>query len=118
MLAEALACIDTSGERWWEAECSRLWGECLLAQKGPQGEGGEAVARFQHALTLARHQRAKSLELRAAMSLSRLWHRQGKGAEARRLLQAIYGWFTEGLDTTDLQDARALLEELGRSGRE
>jgi predicted ATPase len=72
----------------------------------------EAPAYFQQALDLARSQQAKSLELRAAMSLARLWQRQGKGAEARELLAPVYGWFTEGFDTADLQDARALLEEL------
>ena len=87
MLAEALAFIHTSGERWWEAECHRLWGECLLAQQGPKPEPGEAVARFQHALEMARQQQARSLELRAAMSLSRLWQQQGKRAEARQLLR-------------------------------
>jgi predicted ATPase len=112
VLAEALAFIETSGERWWEAECHRLWGECVLAEKGPKRERGEAVARFQQALALARHQRAKSLELCATMSLSRLWQQQGKGQEARALLAPIYGWFTEGFDTVDLQEAKALLEEL------
>ncbi len=72
VLAEALAFIHTSGERWWEAECHRLWGECFLAQKGPKHEAGEAVARLQHALDIARQQQARSLELRAAISLSRL----------------------------------------------
>jgi predicted ATPase len=67
---------------------------------------------FQRALAIARHQQAKSLELRIAMSLSRLWQRQGKRTEARPLLTDVYGWFTEGFDTADLQEARALLEEL------
>jgi predicted ATPase len=73
---------------------------------------GEAEACFQQALTVARRQQAKSLELRAAMSLARLWQRHGKRAEARALLAPIYGWFTEGFDTADLQDAKALLEVL------
>jgi predicted ATPase len=73
---------------------------------------GEVAVRLQHALDIARHQHARSLELRAATSLSRLWQQQGKLAEARELLAPIYGWFTEGFDTADLQDARALLEEL------
>jgi DNA-binding winged helix-turn-helix (wHTH) protein/predicted ATPase len=111
-LAEALAFIHTSGEHWWEAECHRLWGECCLAQKGPQHEAGEAVTRFQHALAMARHQQARSLELRAAMSLSRLCQQQGRLQEARQLLAEVYGWFTEGFDTADLQEARALLEAL------
>ena len=73
----------------------------------------QAEACFQQALDIARRQQAKSWELRAAMSLSRLWQQQGKRAAARELLAPIYGWFTEGFDTADLQDARALLEELG-----
>ena len=84
VLAEALAFIHTSGERWWEAECHRLWGECLLAQQEPKHEAREGAARFQHALDIARHQHARSLELCAAMSLSRLWQQQGKREEAMR----------------------------------
>jgi len=113
VLAEALAFIHTSGERWWEAECHRLWGECLLAQKEPKHEAGEVAAHLQQALDSARHQHARSLELCAAMSLSRLWQRQGKREEARQLLAEVYDWFTEGFDTADLQEAKALLEELG-----
>ena len=113
VLAEALAFIHTSGERWWEAECHRLWGECLLAQKEPKHEAREVAARLQHALDIARHQHARSLELCAAMSLSRLWQQQGKREEARQLLAEVYDWFTEGFDTADLQEAKALLEELG-----
>ena len=113
VLAEALAFIHTSGECWWEAECHRLWGECIRAQHEPTPEAGEVVARFQHALVLARHQHAKSFELRAALSLSRLWQLQGKRAEAHQLLAPIYGWFTEGFETADLQEAKALLEALG-----
>jgi predicted ATPase len=77
---------------------------------GPQGEAAEAC--FQHALTIARRQQAKSFELRAAVSLSRLWQQQGTRAEAYELLAPIYGWFTEGFDTVDLQEAKTLLEEL------
>jgi predicted ATPase len=73
---------------------------------------------FQQALAIARHQQAKSLELRAAMSLSRLWHQQGKRDKARALLAPLYGWFTEGFDTADLQEAKALLEEFARSRRD
>ena len=76
------------------------------------GRGGEAEACFRQALDVARRQPARSWELRAAMSLSRLWQCQGKRAAARELLAEIYGWFTEGFDTADLQEARALLEEL------
>jgi predicted ATPase len=110
MLHEALALVETTGERWWEAELYRLQGELLLAQAGTPPGVGEAEACMQKALAIARHQQAKSLELRAAMSLSRLWQQQGKRVEAHQLLLAIYGWFTEGFDTADLQQARALLE--------
>jgi len=75
---------------------------------------GEAEACFQQALTVARRQQAKSLELRAAVSLARLWQQQGQRAKAQALLAPIYGWFTEGFDTADLQEAKVLLEELGR----
>jgi predicted ATPase len=110
-LAEALATLAKSGVRWWEAELHRLRGELLLQSSVAQPE--EAAACFQHALAVARRQQAKSLELRAAMSLARLWQQQGRRAEARDLLVPIYGWFTEGFDTADLQDAKVLLEELG-----
>ena len=83
----------------------------LLRQAVP--DAAQAEACFQQALAIARRQQAKSWELRAAMSLSRLWQQQGKRAEARELLAPIYGWFTEGFDTADLQEAKALLEELG-----
>jgi predicted ATPase len=110
-LAEAHTLVEQQEERWWEAEVCRLRGVLLLKQPGtPQAE---AETWFQRALEVARRQEAKSLELRAAMSLSRLWQQQGKRAEARELLAPIYGWFTEGFDTADLQDAKALLEELG-----
>jgi predicted ATPase len=110
-LAEALALLDTSGVRWWEAELHRLRGALLLQHEGAQP--GEAEACFQQALIIARRQQAKSLELRAATSLARLWQQQGKHAAARELLAPLYGWFTEGFETADLQDAKALLEELG-----
>jgi TOMM system kinase/cyclase fusion protein len=110
VLAEALALIDTTEERWWEAELHRLKGELLLAL--PMDNAAEAEAWLQHALDVARRQEAKSLELRAAMSLARLWQQQGKQAEAHALLAPIYGWFTEGFDTADLQEAKALLETL------
>jgi len=97
-------------ERYWEAEVCRLRGVLLLRQTGtPQAE---AEAWLQRALDIARRQEAKSLELRAAMSLSRLWQQQGKQAEAHALLAPIYGWFTEGFDTKDLQEAKVLLEAL------
>jgi predicted ATPase len=108
-LAEAHTLVEQHGERWWEAEVCRLRDVLLLRQAGtPQ----EAEAWLQRALDIARRQEAKSLELRAAMSLNRLWQRQGKQAEARALLAPIYGWFTEGFDTADLQEAKTLLDEL------
>jgi predicted ATPase len=109
-LAEAHTLVEQQEERWWEAEVARLRGVLLLRQRGtPQAE---AEACFQQALDVARHQEAKALELRAAVSLSRLWQQQGKRDEARELLAPVYGWFTEGFDTADLQEAKALLEEL------
>lgn len=110
VLAEALTASQKNGWRLWEAELYRLKGELLLAHSAEQH--AEAETCFQQALDIARRQQAKSLELRAAMSLARLWQRQGKHAEARQLLAPIYGWFTEGFDTADLQDSRALLEAL------
>jgi predicted ATPase len=109
-LAEAHTLVEQHEERYWEAEIHRLRGVLLLRQTGtPQAE---AEAWLQRALDVARRQEAKSLELRAAMSLSRLWQQQGKCTEARELLAPIYGWFTEGFDTADLQEAKALLEEV------
>jgi len=105
-----MGCVETLGERWWEAEIYRLTGELLLAQDGHRAD--EAQACLRKALTIARCQQAKSLELRAARSLSRLWQQQGKRAAAYELLAPIYGWFTEGFDTADLQEAKALLEAL------
>jgi predicted ATPase len=113
LLAEALAVMDRTGERWWEAEVYRLRGELLLAQESTRQKCVEAEACFRHALEVARQQQAKSLELRAAMSMSRLWQRQGRCAAAYHLLADIYGWFTEGFDTVDLQEAKALLEQTG-----
>ena len=110
LLAEALAWVDTTGERYCEAEVYRIKGELLLQQAIPDAPQAEAC--FQQALAVARRQQAKSWELRAAMSLCRLWQRQGKHTEARELLAPIYGWFTEGFDTLDLQEARALLDGL------
>jgi predicted ATPase len=109
-LAEAHTLMEQQEARWWEAEVHRLRGVLLLQQPGTPQE--EAEAWLQRALTVARRQEAKSLELRAAISLGCLWHQQGKQAEARALLAPIYGWFTEGFDTADLQEARALLEQL------
>jgi predicted ATPase len=109
-VAEALAAAQATGERWGEAELYRLRGSLLLRQTGtPQAE---VETWLQRALDVARRQEAKSLELRAAMSLSRLWRQQGKRTEAHDLLAEVYAWFTEGFDTADLQEAKALLEEL------
>jgi class 3 adenylate cyclase/predicted ATPase len=109
-LTEAHTLVEQHEERWWEAEVHRLRGVLLLRQPGtPQAE---AEAWLQRALDVAHRQEAKSLELRAAMSLTRLWQQQDRRAEARDLLAPIYGWFTEGFDTADLQEAKALLEEL------
>jgi predicted ATPase len=124
VLEEAFALARTDGEqRWYDAELYRLRGELLLTstgqgpqamvQKGPRSRGrgreSEATASFQKAIDIAHQQRAKALELCAAMSLSRLWWRQGKHDEARQLLAPIYGCFTEGFDTADLQKAQGLL---------
>jgi class 3 adenylate cyclase/predicted ATPase len=109
-LAEAFATLAKHGAHWWEAELYRLRGELLLQHSVAQPE--EAEACFQQALAVARRQQAKSLELRAAMSLTRLWQHQGKRAETHQLLAEVYGWFTEGFDTADLQEAKALLEVL------
>jgi len=106
-----LAQAATTGEGWWQAELYRLKGE-LLVQEGGMHAVREAEECVRLALTVARRQQAKSLELRAAMSLARLWQQQGQRTEAYELLAPIYGWFTEGFDTADLQEAKALLEEL------
>ena len=111
MLVEAHTLVEQQEERLWEAEIYRLRGVVLLRQTMPQE--AEAEAWLQRALDVARRQEAKALELRAAMSLAHLWQQQGKRAKACELLAPIYGWFTEGFDTADLQEAKALLEELG-----
>jgi predicted ATPase len=109
-LAEAHTLMEQHDDRWWEAEVYRLRGVLLLRQPGtPQAE---AEACLWRALEIARRQQAKSLELRAASSLSRLWWRQNKYAEAHELLAPVYGWFTEGFATADLQEAKALLDKL------
>jgi predicted ATPase len=111
VLDEALAVVERTGERYWEVELHRLKGTLLLARSAEHQ--AEVEACFRQALDIARRRQAKSLELRAAMSLSRLWQQQGKRVAARELLAPIYGWFTEGFDTADLQEAKALLKELG-----
>ena len=117
VVAEALAIVDKSGQRVYEAELHRVKGELTLqskvqSQKPKVEEEAEAEECFQKALDIARQQEAKSWELRAATSLARLWQRQGKIAEAHDLLASVYDWFTEGFDTQDLKDAKALLEAL------
>jgi predicted ATPase len=109
VLAEAHTLVEQQEERWWEAEIARLRGVLLLRQMVPSPD--EAEAWLRRALDIARRRQAKSLELRAAMSLSRLWQQQDKRAEAYELLAPIYGWFTEGFDTADLQEAKALPDE-------
>jgi predicted ATPase len=115
-LTEALEAVNNNrGARFYEAELYRLKGELTLQSKPSQGESAvekDAEECFWDAVEIARRQQAKSLELRATMSLARLWQQQGKKAEARQMLADIYGWFTEGFDTKDLQEAKALLEEL------
>src|SRR5207249_230845 len=129
-VAEALAVVHETGERNWEAELYRLKGELTLQRFNVQGSTfkvanpqslipnpqSEAEACFHKAIEIARQQQAKSLELRAVMSLSRLWQSQGRKEEARPMLAEMYGWFTEGFDTKDLQEAKALLGELTQPG--
>jgi class 3 adenylate cyclase/tetratricopeptide (TPR) repeat protein len=107
-ISEARVAMQTSKESWWEAEIDRIEGE--LALKSPL-DVARAEVYFERALAVARHQQAKSWELRAAMSMARLWRDQGKPQQARELLAPIYNWFTEGFDTRDLKEAKALLEE-------
>jgi len=119
-LDEALTLIEQTGERFYAAELHRLRGEHLLGcedtspQAPDRGQQEQAETCFYQALDVALQQQARSLELRAAMSLSRLWQQQGKQDEARAFLAPIYDQFTEGFDTVDLQEAQALLEELAR----
>ena len=109
-LGEAIATMQTTKEAWCEAEVNRMAGEVALLSPAP--DAAKAEVYFDRALAVARAQQAKSWELRAAMSLARLWRSQGKQQQARELLAPIYGWFTEGFDTLDLKEAKALLEEL------
>jgi predicted ATPase len=109
-ITEAMTELETTKEKWCEAEVHRIAGE--IALKSPQPDAAKAEKYFERALTVARKQQAKSWELRAAMSMARLWRDQGKRDEARELLAPVYGWFTEGFDTRDLKEAKALLDEL------
>jgi predicted ATPase len=112
VLAEALTMMHRTGESFHEAEFHRLQGEFLLRKDSSEVARGEAEAFFRRALDIARLQQAKSLELRAAMSLTRLYQKQNRLAEARPILAECYGWFTEGFGTPDLKEAKALLEQI------
>jgi len=116
-LKEAWRCIDEAATRiektrdaWYHSEVNRVAGE--IALKSPASDAAKAETYFERALAVARKQQAKSWELRAAMSMARLWRDQGKRDEARDLLAPVYGWFTEGFDTLDLKEAKTLLDEL------
>jgi predicted ATPase len=110
MIGEAAQAVDRTNERWCEAEVARVAGEVALL--GPKQDSAKAQKYFERALEVARQQQAKSFELRAAMSLARFWRDQGKVQQARELLAPVYNWFTEGFDTRDLNEAKALLSEL------
>ena len=105
---QAMATIEATGERVWTAEVHRLAGEIALLS--PSSDFAEPQAHFERAILTARQQQAKSWELRAAMSLARLWRDQGKPQQASELLAPVYGWFTEGFDTLDLKEAKVLLD--------
>jgi predicted ATPase len=109
-IGEAMTTIETTGERWCEAEIHRIAGEIALMSREPDVTKAEAY--FERALAVARQQQAKSWELRAAMSMARLWRDQGKRQQAHDLLASVYDWFTEGFDTLDLKEAKTLLEQL------
>jgi predicted ATPase len=109
-IGESLTTVETTKERWCEAEINRVAGE--IALKPQERDTAKAEAYFNRALAVAHQQQAKSWELRAAMSMARLWRDQGKRVEACNLLAPVYGWFTEGFDTRDLKEAKALLDEL------
>src|SRR5205807_3081670 len=109
-VGEAMTAADTTKERWWGAGANRIAGEIALKSLAP--DPAKAQAYFDRALAVARQRQAKSWELRAAMSMARLWRDQGKRDEARDLLAPLYGWFTEGFDTRDLKEAKALLDKL------
>jgi predicted ATPase len=118
VVAEALAIADASDAHYWDAALERIRGELTLRGRGRKPAAQtEAEACFRRAIEIAQRQQAKSLELRAATSLGRLWQSQGKTAEARALLSETYAWFREGFDTADLCDAKALLDELDRAAR-
>ena len=110
-IGEAMTTVETTRERWYEADVHRIAGE--IALKSPKADAAKAETYFERALAVSRAQQAKSWELRAAMSMARLWRDQGKRRQARDLLAPVYGWFTEGFDTLDLKEARALLDTQG-----
>jgi predicted ATPase len=109
-VGEATTAVEKTNEKWYDADANRIAGE--IALKPPQRDEAKAQGYFEQALAVARQQQAKSWQVRAAMSMARLWRDQGKRDEARELLAPIYGWFTEGFDTRDLKEAKALLDEL------
>jgi predicted ATPase len=109
-ISEAMAVVETTKELWCEADIHRIAGEIALIS--PKPNGAKAEAYFERALAVARKQQAKSFELRGAISMARLWRDQGKRNEARDLLAPVYNWFTEGFDTLDLKEAKALLDAL------
>ncbi len=109
-IGDAMTAMETTKEKWFEADIHRIAGK--IALMSPEADAAKAQEYFERALAVARKQQTKSWELRAAMSLARLWRDQGKPNEARELLAPVYGWFTEGFDTRDLKDAKSLLNEL------
>jgi predicted ATPase len=109
-IGEAIRTLEVTKERWFEPEATREAGEIALIT--PEPDTAKAQTYFERALVVARQQQAKSWELRASVSLARLWRDQGKPQQARELLAPVYGWFMEGFDTRDLKEAKALLEEL------
>jgi predicted ATPase len=113
-IGEAMNLVETTKEKWGDAEIHRTAGEIELMS--PQQDAAKAQAHFERALEIARAQQARSWELRAATCLARLWRDQGRRAEAHDLLATVYGWFTEGFDTLDLKEAKALLAGLGSEG--
>jgi len=110
-IEESLALMEKTGQRYFDAELHRIKGELLRMKDRDESE---VESLFERAIDVARKQKAKSLELRATMSLARLWQKQGKEKEAHKRLAEIYNWFTEGFDTQDLKDAKALIEELSK----
>ena len=109
-IAKARTAVETTKECWFEAELNRTAGE--IALNSPKRDVEKVQAHFERALAVARQQQAKSWELRASMSLARLWRDQDKVQQARELLAPVYGWFTEGFDTLDMKEAKPLLDEL------